>query len=127
VEDNLETVGITIEDVRQFALTLPRTHEGTVRGRTKFYVGRIVFVAFDREPGIMGFGFPREWRAAAVEAEPDKFLMPTGVDLKYQWLLVRMDAIDVPEMRDLVEEAWSIAAPKTVVRDYVEAARRAST
>ncbi len=117
---------ITIEDVREFALTLPRTHEGHVRGRVKFYVGRIVFVAFDRGEGIMGFGFPREWRAAAVEAEPDKFMMPTGVDLKYQWLLVRMDAIDVPEMRDLVEEAWSIAAPKRVVQEYVRATRPAS-
>jgi hypothetical protein len=52
--------------------------------------------------------------------------MPTGVDLKYQWLLVRMDAIDVPEMHDLVEEAWTIAAPKRVVQAYVEANRRAS-
>jgi hypothetical protein len=119
-------VSVSIQDVREYALTLPRVHEGEVRGRTKFYVGRIVFVAFDREPGIMGFGFPREWRAAAVEAEPDKFLMPTGVDLKYQWLLVRMDAIDVPEMRDLVEEAWTIAAPKRAVQAYVEATRRAS-
>jgi len=117
---------ITIEDVRRFALTLPRTHEGTVRGRIKFYVGRIVFVAFDREPGIMGFGFPREWRAAATEAEPHKFLMPTGVDLKYQWLLVRMDAIEPPEMRELVEEAWSIAAPRRVVQEYVRATRPGS-
>ena len=50
----------------------------------------------------MGFAFPREWREAAMESEPEKFLMPMGGDLRYNWLLVRLGAIDADEMRELV-------------------------
>ena len=109
---------VSIDDVRAVALSLPRTTEGEVRGRVKFYVGRIVYLAFERE-GVMGFAFPREWRAAAVESEPEKFLMPTGGDLRYNWLLVRMDAIDTSEMRELVLEAWSMVVPQRVVDEYL--------
>ena len=115
---------VSIEDVRAVAMTLPRTTEGVVRGRVKFYVGRIVYVAFERE-GIMGFAFPREWREAAVDSEPGKFLMPTGGDLRYNWLLVSLDAIGSAEMRELVLDAWSMVVPQKVIDEYL-AGRAAS-
>jgi hypothetical protein len=111
-------VAVSIDDVRALALTLPRSTEGVVRGKVRFYVGRIVYVAMERE-GIMGFAHPREWREAAVEAEPDKFVMPTGVDFKYKWLYVRTDAIDVAEMRELVTDAWSMVVPRKVLDAYL--------
>ena len=40
---------VTVEDVRSYAMELPRTTEGMVRGRVKFYIGRIVYVAFSLE------------------------------------------------------------------------------
>jgi hypothetical protein len=109
---------VSIEDVRALATTLPRTTEGVVRGRVKFYVGRIVYLAFERE-GVMGFAFPREWREVAVENEPDKFLMPTGGDLRYNWLLVDLDAIGAAEMRELVVDAWSMVVPQKVIDAYL--------
>ena len=87
---------VSFEDVRAIATTLPRTTEGVVRGRPKLYVGRIVYIAWERE-GIMGFAHPREWREAAVESEPDRFLMPTGGDLRYNWLIVRLGDIDAAD------------------------------
>ena len=65
---------VTIDEVRAFALELPRAYEAVVRGRVKFRVGRIVFVAFSRDETLMGFGFPKEFREAAIEAEPEKFV-----------------------------------------------------
>jgi hypothetical protein len=109
---------VSFEDVRRVATTLPRTTEGVVRGRPKFYVGRIVYIAWERE-GVIGFAHPREWREAAVASEPGKFLMPTGGDLRYNWLLVRLDAIDAEEMRDLVLDAWSMVVPRRVIDDYL--------
>lgn len=111
--------GVTVADVRAVAMTLPRTTEGVVRGRTKFYVGRIVYVAFSLEGDRMGFAFPRDWREAAVQGEPGKFMMPTGVDLKYNWLIVRMGAIDAAGMRELVTDAWSMVVPQKVVDEYL--------
>src|SRR5438477_7869606 len=104
---------VTIDDVRAFALRLPRTTEAVVRDRVKFRVGRIVFVAFSRDETQMGFGFPKEERAALVESEPHKFLMPATSDLRYNWVEVRLGAIDHEEMRELVLDAWRMCVPKS--------------
>jgi hypothetical protein len=111
-------VPVTVDDVRAFALTLPRAYEAVVRDRVKFRVGRIVFVAFSREEDVMGFGFPKEERAALVTGEPEKFLMPGKSDLRYNWVAVRMAAIDVDEMRELVLDAWRMCVPKGVAAQY---------
>jgi hypothetical protein len=109
---------VTIEQVRAFAMTLPGTYETLVRDRVKFRVGRYVYVAFSRDETQMGFGFPRAEREAIVRSEPKKFLMPSRGDLRYHWLEVRLSAIEEKEMRELVLDAWRIAAPKRVVAEY---------
>ena len=109
----------TVEAVRAFAATLPRAYEVLVHDRVKFRVGSIVFVAFSRDESIMGFGFPKEEREALVEAEPEKFRMPRPSDLRYQWVEVRLDAIDDDEMRELVLDAWCMCVPKRVAAAHL--------
>jgi hypothetical protein len=111
---------ITIQAVRKFAMTLPRTTEGLVGGRVKFYVGRIVYVSFSHDGTVMGFGFPKEERDWLVGGTPDKFLLPSGSDMRYHWVLVRMAAIDEKEMRELVLDAWRMVVPKQVALAYDE-------
>ncbi len=105
---------VTIDDARAIAATLPRSYEALVRDRVKFRVGSTVYAAFARDETIMGFGFPREEREALVESEPHKFLMPSPSDLRYQWVQVRLDAIDVDELRELLVDAWRMCVPKKV-------------
>ncbi len=109
---------VTIDDVRAFALTLPRTTEGMVRDRVRFRIGRIVYAGFSRDETIMGFGFPKEERDALVAAEPYKFSLPRPSDLRYNWVHVRLDAIDEQEMRELVLDAWRMCVPKRVAAEY---------
>lgn len=111
---------VTIEDVRSVALSLPRAYEAFVRGRVKFRVGRIVFLAFSRDETELGFGFPKEWRDALVDSEPDKFRLPDQSDLRYNWAVVRMAAIDFPELRELVIDAWAMCVPNSVAAAYAE-------
>jgi hypothetical protein len=89
-----------------------------VRGRMKLRVGRIVYTSFSRDETVMGFAFPREWRDALVRSEPEKFSMPDSCDLRYNWVHVRLDAIDETEMRELVLEAWAMVVPKRVAAAY---------
>jgi len=110
---------VTLDDVRALALTLPRSYEAVVRDRLKFRVGRIVYLAFAKDETMMGFAFPKEERAALVESEPDKFLMPKPSDLRYNWVVVRLEAIDEEEMRELVLDAWRMVVPKGVARDFL--------
>ena len=107
-----------MDEVRALARTLPRSSEALVRGRVKFRIGRIVYLSFSRDGTIMGFAFPKEWRDALVEAEPEKFSRPSQSDLRYHWVHVRLAAIDAAEMRDLVEEAWAFVVPKRVAEEY---------
>ena len=44
--------------------------------------------------------------------------MPTGGDLRYQWVCARMDKLDVPEMQELVLDAWAMCVPKKVLAEY---------
>ena len=67
--------------------------EAFVRGQSSS-AGRIVFLDFSRDGTIMGFGFPKEWRQALVENEPEKFLLPGESDMRYHWACVRLEAID---------------------------------
>ena len=79
---------VTPDDIRTVALSLPRTEEALVRDQVKFRVGRIVYVALSRDELSMGFGFPKDERAAFVAAHPEKFFMPIQSDLRYNWLQV---------------------------------------
>ena len=109
---------VTIEEVHEFALTLPRTSEGLVRGQVKLRIGRIVYLALARDGSTMGFAFPKDWRNALIEAEPEKFSLPSESDLRYHWVHVRLEAIDADEMRELVEDAWAFTVPKHVAEEY---------
>jgi hypothetical protein len=109
---------VTIDDVRAIASRLPRTSEALVRDRVKFRVGRIVYLAFSRDESVMGFAFPREEREALVGSEPDKFMMPSRGDMRYQWVQVRLASIDEQEMRELVLDAWRMVVPKRVAAAY---------
>jgi hypothetical protein len=108
----------TIDEVRAFASTLPRSTEAIVRGRVKFRIGRIVYLAFSADGTVMGFAFPKELRDALVEAEPEKFSLPGESDLRYHWVHVRLAMLGPDEMRELVEDAWAFVVPKSVADEY---------
>lgn len=110
----------TIDDARAVASTLPRSYEAVVRDRVKFRVGRIVWAAFSRDESIMGFAFPKEERDALVASDRDRFLLPSGGDLRYNWVLVRLACIDVDELRELLVDAWRMVVPKKVAAAYDE-------
>jgi hypothetical protein len=105
-------IGVTLSDVRTVALPLPRTEEHLIRNVVKFRVKSIVYAAVPPDELVMGVGFPREERAAIIEAEPDKFLMPRLSDQRFNWINVRMAALDDEELRELVIEAWRMCVPK---------------
>ncbi|GAA4625403.1 MmcQ/YjbR family DNA-binding protein [Actinoallomurus vinaceus] len=105
---------VTVEDVRRVASSLPRTEEHLIRDRIKFRVGKIVYLAFSADEEWMGFAFPKEERAALVAGEPDKFHMPRLSDQRFNWVEVRLAALDEEEMRELVQEAWRMVVPKRV-------------
>ena len=115
---SLRLVAVTLDDVRAFAITLPRTTEGVVRDSVRFRIGQIVYLGFNREESIMGFAFPKEEREGLVASDPETFLLPRPSDLRYNWVLVRLERIEVDELRELVLDAWRMCVPKKVAAEW---------
>jgi hypothetical protein len=109
----------TSHDVRRLALALPRAYEALVRDHVKFRVGRIVFLSISPDEELLGFGFPKDERAALVASEPDKFLMPLRSDERYNWVRTRLSKLDETELAELVVDAWRMCVPKRVAEAYL--------
>ena len=105
---------LSVDDVRQIVAPLPRSYEVVVRDQIKFRIGQIVYLAFSRDETVMGFAFPKEEREGLIASEPDKFSLPAPSDMRYNWVHVRLDAIDLVELRELVIDAWRMCVPKSV-------------
>ena len=105
---------ITAADVREVARPLPRSEEHLIRDYVKFRVGKIVYASISPDEMTLGFGFPKEERAALIASRPDVFLMPRLSDQRFQWINARMGALDKDEMRELIIDAWRMVVPKKV-------------
>jgi hypothetical protein len=105
---------ITTADVREVAMSLPRTEEHLIRDYVKFRVGKIVYASVSPDEMTLGFGFPKEERAAMIDRRPDVFLLPKLSDQRFHWINARMDALGEEEMRELIIDAWRMVVPKKV-------------
>jgi hypothetical protein len=107
-----------IEDVRALGAGLERSYQVYVRGRLKFRVKQIVYVAFSLDESVMGFAFPKEERVALVASEPHKFHLPSASDMRFNWVHADLAALDPTEARELVVDAWRMVVPAKLSRAY---------
>jgi len=107
-----------VDDVLALGAELERSYHACVRGRLKFRVGRLVYVAFSLDETVMGFAFPKEERAALVGGNPRKFQMPSDSDLRFNWVHAELAALEATEARELVVDAWRMVVPAKVSRAY---------
>jgi hypothetical protein len=107
-----------IEDVRPLGAELERSYQVYVRGRLKFRVKQIVYVAFSMDERVMGFAFPKEEREPLVVSDPHKFQMPTASDMRFNWVHADLAALDPTEARELVVDAWRMVVPKKLSAAY---------
>jgi hypothetical protein len=68
---------------------------------------------------MMGVAFPKEMRDGIVNGEPGKFRLPRKSELRYNWIVVDLDALDEAELRELLEDAWRMVVPKSVAADHL--------
>jgi hypothetical protein len=108
----------SVEDVLSLGSELERSYPVYVRGRLKFRVKQIVYVAFSLDETVMGFAFPKEERAALVASEPEKFRLPSESDLRFNWVHAELAALDPTEARELVVDAWRMVVPQKLSRAY---------
>jgi hypothetical protein len=133
VADRVEPVG-SWDDVRRIALALPDTSEQSSRGLASWRVRQKGFV-WERplrsaDLRALGAAAPtgpilgaRVEHLAAKEAlladEPSVYFTMPHFD-GYPAVLVRLHKITVPELAELIVEAWLARAPKRLAAAYID-------
>ncbi len=123
----------TWADVRRLAHALPATSEGTSWGSRAWKVRDRTFVwerplrradlehLGDAAPDgpVLGAAVADEGvKRALVADDPAVYLTTPHFD-GHAAVLVRLDAIDVGELAELVTEAWLCKAPRTLAREHL--------
>jgi hypothetical protein len=123
----------TWDDVRRIALALPETSEQSHQGRSRWRVRdkgfvwerplrRADFEALgDAAPDgpILGARVADVGvKQALLTDDPDVYFTTPHFD-GYPAILVRLDQIALPELRELIVEAWLVQAPKRLAKQYL--------
>jgi len=125
----------TWDDVRRIALDLPETSERTNQGVLQWRVKEKVFT-WERplrkadykalgdaapEGDILAVGVDDLGvKEALLSDDPEVFFTTPHFD-GYAMILIRLPEISVPELEELIIEAWLDSAPKRVVAEYLKA------
>jgi hypothetical protein len=123
----------TWADVRRLALALPGTAEGTSYGGQAWKVRDRAFVwerplrradvahLGDAAPDgpVLAVAVADEGVKYALVADDPAVHLTTPHFDGYAVVLVRLDAVDVAELAELVTEAWLAKAPKRLARQHL--------
>jgi hypothetical protein len=99
---------VTFSVIRRLALALPEATEGSHFAKTDFRVRNKIFAAFSANGDTVTFKTSPTNLDALVSADPETFRDAW----RGRWMEVRLDRITVPLLRDLLADAWRLAAPK---------------
>jgi len=111
-----------LRQLRRICLALPEVTERLSHGSPAFFVRekKTLLMLLDDHHGDGRLAIwcpaPEGVQATLVDAEPHRFFRPPYVGV-HGWLGVRLDVeVDWNEIAGIVEDAYRIVAPKTLVR-----------
>ena len=121
----------TRADVRRIAMALPDTVEGEDRfafsvldkGKAKGFVWVWMERVEEKKPrvpnkGVVAIRVPNQAeKETLLASDSDKFFTEPHYN-GFPAVLVRLKAIGIPELRELIVEAWRTLAPRGLVKDY---------
>src|SRR2546425_4955375 len=101
----------TEDDVRRICLSLPETIERPFEGLPGFRVKDRLFARIRTKPDAL-----LVWTSTVAEkemligTEPEKFFQTPHYE-GHPGVLIRLDAIDVDELKELLTDSWLLRAP----------------
>jgi hypothetical protein len=106
--------------VRRLTESLPGVEEGTSYGTPSWKVHGKFFARLRDDDTVLVAKVDKGEKRLLMEAEPEIFF-ETPHYQGYGYVLVRLANIDGDELAEVIEDAWRLAAPKTLVRERDEA------
>jgi len=123
------------DDVRRIALALPETDEHVSRGNAHWRVREKLFVWERplRRPDLAALGAAAPAgpilgarvehlgaKEALLASEPGVFFTTPHFE-GYPAVLVRLDAVGLEELQELIAEAWCCRAPRRLAQEWLQA------
>lgn len=113
---------VTVARAREIALGLPEVEEKPAHRIPTFRVGGKLFAGLREKEGYMAIKLDFEDRDFLIAGQPDRFF--TNDHYRgYPMVLVRLDKVSRKQLRELLDDAWRRAAPKTLLRRVGDATR----
>jgi hypothetical protein len=108
----------TAEDVRELALGLPQTKEKPSYGTPGFRVKDKLFARIHDLPDTLVVWVPdMAEKEALLSSAPDTFFETPHYD-GYPMVLVRLGAIEVEELAEVLTDSWRARAPRRLLAEY---------
>jgi hypothetical protein len=109
----------TIADVRRTALSLPGAEERASHGGAASFRTKPRAFAYHREDvdAVVLFVPSEEDKHALIASDPKVFFTEPHYD-GYAAVLVRLGAVSVDELAELVTDSWRLRAPKSDVKRF---------
>ncbi len=105
---------MTLDDARQFALSLPSANEEPHHHYTSFRVKGKIFATAPPDEEHLHVFVDEERRELAIAMFPDAY-EPLTWGKKTVGVRVRLPAADADDVEDLLRSAWMLKAPKTLI------------
>jgi hypothetical protein len=105
--------------VRELALSFPEVEE--TRGERVVYKVRgkaFAWAARERDGGGLGIRVDRDEKQFILDANPDVYFSSPHYD-GWPGVQIRLEHIEADELRERLEDAWLIQAPKRLAAAYV--------
>jgi len=105
--------------VRELALSFPEVEEsGEERVAFRVRGKLIAWAARERDGGGLGIRVDRDEKLLILDANPDAYFSSPHYD-GWPGVQIRLEQIDREELRERLEDAWLIQAPKRLAAAYV--------
>jgi hypothetical protein len=108
---------VSFESARRLALALPEVKESRSYGTPGFKVRGKLFARFHQDGEAVVVMIDLKERAMRMRADPRAFYI-TDHYLNFPWMLVRLSAVRLDDLQELLENAWRLRAPQTLVVSF---------
>jgi hypothetical protein len=119
-KSNGNASSVTFDDVRKLALSFPGVEEGTSYGTPALRVKGKFLARLHEDGESLVVKVDYAAREVLMAADPHTFYV-TGHYVCYPMMLVRLSTVRAVDLKQLIEDAWRITAPKRLVQEYQKA------
>ena len=109
--------GVTFEQVRTIALAFPGVEDGTSYGTPALKVRGKLLARVHQSIDCLVLRTDFLDRHILMQSAPSIFFI-TDHYRDYPWVLMRFSTVGARDLPNLIERAWRLVAPKTLVKNY---------